>query len=69
MKPEPTIIQFDLGRNPFGQPVTLTKGRGTGGELIWTIHRGMADQRDDEQSVSLSEEQVVEAARCVESLK
>lgn len=65
----PSRITFDIGSNVYGQPVTLTRSKTSAGGYEWTIHRGAADQRDDESSVSgLTRQQLLDMASAVEKI-
>jgi hypothetical protein len=43
----PSRVEYDLGRNIYGQPVTLVRERSSAGAWSWTLRRGAGNQRDD----------------------
>lgn len=56
MKPAgiaPSKVEYDLGKNSVGQPVTLTNEGGK-----WLLKRHPADQRDDSYGMYLTVEQM-----------
>ena len=63
---KPKRVEFDIGPNIFGQPVSLILDRSSDGRNCWYIHRGQGDQRDDTQSVGgLTAEQIRSMAAAV----
>jgi hypothetical protein len=55
---EPRRVEYDLGRNLHGAPLTLVRERAAGDTAAhWSLRRGAADQRDNSaEVVGLSDE-------------
>lgn len=45
---EPSKVEYEIGDNIHHQPIKLVRCRTTGGQMSWEIHRGAANQRDDQ---------------------
>ena len=45
-------MEYDIGRDAHGRPVTLKMTCGSDGRETWEIHRAAGDQRDGSEAVT-----------------
>ncbi len=55
---KPARIEFDLGQTRFGQRLRLILERGSDGREAWTLVQERANQRDETQRITLTDEQI-----------
>lgn len=46
-RPRPKAMEFDVGNDVYGRPVTLALARDTGGKEAWSLRTLPANQRDE----------------------
>lgn len=52
MSMEPSRMEYDIGETCYGQKLTLTHTKGTGGEKMWVLRQDPANQRDEGAVIS-----------------
>lgn len=45
-RPRPKAMEFDVGNDAYGRPVTLALSRDTGGKEVWSLRSLRANQRE-----------------------
>jgi len=64
-------LTFDLGHNVYNQPISIKRSRehqGLGD--VWEIHRGEANQRDDQVTIfGLTSELILNMAEAVRKVQ
>ena len=59
-------VEFDIGQDAYGRPVSLRYSRTYDGKDTWAIHRAEANQRDNaEQVTGLTRDNLLALAEAV----
>lgn len=49
---KPATVIYDLGMTAYGQALSLTYSRDSGGAHVWTLYQEAASQRDESNRIT-----------------
>lgn len=49
---KPKTVEYDIGKDAYGRPVTLKFRRNYDGKELWELHRDAGSQLDEAESVT-----------------